>query len=708
MFKKSKKTAANRRRTHRLGAAFQGLEARQLMAADLGADPMFVETANADTQANWNEIEDQSVEAGQANAIELGIATASYSAIVVPTLAQSLDSQFNFVETDDYHTNCLGNNERWVRSETGGWFYILQDGEFYEWGGSFGNSNYLGSFDPSYYDNPDLLTAPEATPVDLQVNGSNLTVTPDVDFRGTFQVEIEQVLGDQVLTQTVSLTAIEPVVDEEETDPVENQAQPVLMVIANQDFYHQEYFDTRESLEAAGLEVVVAAATTETATPHANSGQGGENGFVTPDLALADADASDYSAIVFVGGWGSSQYQYAYEGTYNFGAYNGSDQLRQDVNDLVNEFVDQDKHVAAICHGVSVLAWARVDGESALEGKTVSAWANTSPASDTQFQTTRSEIEANGGIMVQSGSVGDPTTMEDDVIVDGNIITAENYYAAARFGEVLATEILANPVGDDPTGPNEQPGEDQPGDEDPAEESSSPSPVLMVIANQDFYYREYSETRASLEAAGLEVVVAAATTDTATPHYNSGQGMDSGFVTPDLALADVNAEDFSSIVFVGGWGSSQYQYAYEGSYDNQAYNGSDSLRETTNTLIGSFVDQDKHVAAICHGVSVLAWARVDGTSLLDGVTVSAWANTSPGSDTQFDTTRSEIEANGGTMVASGSVGDPTTVADDVIIDGNIITAENYDSAAYFGQVLASEIIAKSQQAATDEVFADWE
>ncbi|MCB1640718.1 MAG: hypothetical protein KDI37_03230, partial [Xanthomonadales bacterium] len=42
-------------------------------------------------------------------------------------------------------------------------------------------------------------------------------------------------------------------------------------------------------------------------------------------------------------------------------------------------------------------------------------------------------------------------------------------------------------------------------------------PVLMVIANQDFHYAEYSRVRSSIEAAGLEVVVAAATTRSAKP-----------------------------------------------------------------------------------------------------------------------------------------------------------------------------------------------
>ena len=61
-------------------------------------------------------------------------------------------------------------------------------------------------------------------------------------------------------------------------------------------------------------------------------------------------------------------------------------------------------------------------------------------------------------------------------------------------------------------------------------------------------------------------------------------------------------------------------------------------------------------------------------------------------------TRDQIEANGARQVSSGSIGDPTTVEDDVIVDGNIITAENYDSAYAFGAVLAEQVIARSQPA----------
>ena len=457
---------------------------------------------------------------------------------------------------------------------------------------------------------------------------------------------------------------------------------PVLMVISNQDFWYQDYADTRASIEAQGLDVVVAATSTDTATPHANSGQGSDGGFVRPDLALTDVEAEDYSGIVFSGGWGMAQYQYGFEGTYHNSAYNGSEKVKDLVNDLINRFVEDDKYVGAVCYGVSVLAYAEVDGTSLLKGKTVTGWNGQAPAADGSAQSSRAQIESSGANMLESGTIGDSSTATDDVYVEGRIITAENYDSAAYFGEVVGQKILASH-------------EAQPKDEDGSTKDEQPKPVLMVIANQDFYHREYFETRESLEAAGLEVVVAAATTETATPHaVGVVEGREPN-VDPDLALSDVKAEEYSAIVFVGGYGAASYQYAYEGTYDNAAYNGDRDVRETVNDLVNDFVEQDKLITAICNGVSVLAWARVDGASPLEGHTVASWAHTLPSFEGgQLRTTRSDIEANGATMFASGAIGDPTTSTDDVWVDGNIITAENYDSAYAFGATIADKLLAR--------------
>src|SRR4030095_10826644 len=182
----------------------------------------------------------------------------------------------------------------------------------------------------------------------------------------------------------------------------------------------------------------------------------------------------------------------------------------------------------------------------------------------------------------------------------------------------------------------------------PAFADSQPLPVLMVIANQDFYYREYADTRAALQSRGVQVVVAAATTQLAIPHERNPR------VQPNRAISDVDASDYSAIVFVGGWGSSMYQYAFEGTYNNVAYRADPIVARAVNELINDFVAQDKYVAAICPRVSVLAYARVDGVSPIAGRTVTAWAGGGPGFKLEGEifpdasvATRWHIEKNGG-------------------------------------------------------------
>ena len=53
----------------------------------------------------------------------------------------------------------------------------------------------------------------------------------------------------------------------------------------------------------------------------------------------------------------------------------------------------------------------------------------------------------------------------------------------------------------------------------------------------------------------------------------------------------------------------------------------------------------------------------------------------------------QVVANGGfTNPYSGQYGNPTTAADDVIVDGRVITAENYTSAPLLGRVIAGQIL----------------
>jgi putative intracellular protease/amidase len=215
--------------------------------------------------------------------------------------------------------------------------------------------------------------------------------------------------------------------------------------------------------------------------------------------------------------------------------------------------------------------------------------------------------------------------------------------------------------------------------------------VLIVIANQDFFYREYGDPRRELEQAGAQVTVAAGRRAQCRPHGGSGQGPDGGNVQADIALADVRADEFDAILFSGGWGASAYQYAFEGRYTNPGYNGDRSTKTEVNRVIGEFIAQDKYVAALCNGVSVLAWARVDGESPLSGKRVCAPVREAPpgtynGRQAQ-PSCRWHPEQNGAILLPPGSVGDTGTNADDISVDGRIITGEDDISAQEMGRVL---------------------
>src|SRR5262249_28596035 len=134
-------------------------------------------------------------------------------------------------------------------------------------------------------------------------------------------------------------------------------------------------------------------------------------------------------------------------------------------------------------------------------------------------------------------------------------------------------------------------------------------------------------------------------------------------------------------------------------YYNPAYNGSAAAEAAANRLVSDMAHQNKYLTGICHGVSALAWARVDGVSPLAGHTVSAYALSAPGfvgTDGHNATVaerrpRREREPSGATRAAARWAGTPFTAADEVRGDGRIITAENFDSASLFGQVIAQRL-----------------
>lgn len=252
--------------------------------------------------------------------------------------------------------------------------------------------------------------------------------------------------GDKIAQQGMKPTVSQGVDTRQSNAKTKTSSKHVLIVIANHHFFYREYADPKEELERAGFRVTVAAGRVEASRPHSGSGEPSNGGVVMPDLSLAEVKARDFDAILFSGGWGDSMYQFAFEGRYDEPSYNGNRAIKEDANRIINEFIEQDKYVAALCNGTSVLAWARVNGTSPLKGKLVCA--PTREAASGIYNGRRLQpscrwhAENNGARMSPPGAIGQPNTAADDVAIDGKILTGEDDISAREMGRRLV-EVLS-------------------------------------------------------------------------------------------------------------------------------------------------------------------------------------------------------------------------------------------------------------------------
>jgi protease I len=164
----------------------------------------------------------------------------------------------------------------------------------------------------------------------------------------------------------------------------------VLMVIAQNGFRDEEFFEPRDVLIKNSIEVEVASQAMEMA-------RGKLGGVVMPDLTIGEASVDDFEAIIFVGGPGAAVY------------------LNDPVaHKLAKDFYAAGKIVAAICMAPSILANAGL-----LKGKKATAWPDE-----------KENLKAHGAKYT-----------DGPVEVDGKIITACGPEAAKEFGEKIV-ELL--------------------------------------------------------------------------------------------------------------------------------------------------------------------------------------------------------------------------------------------------------------------------
>lgn len=151
-----------------------------------------------------------------------------------------------------------------------------------------------------------------------------------------------------------------------------------VLMMATDGFEQDELFKPRQALIDAGAQVTLASLKSDPITGE----KGGEKGdSITPDALISDIDSGDFDALVLPGGVGNP------------------DKLRMDERtiELIEEFMDDDKIVAAICHAPWLLVEADV-----VDGRTATSWPSI-----------RTDLENAGADVV-----------DEEVVVDGNLITS--------------------------------------------------------------------------------------------------------------------------------------------------------------------------------------------------------------------------------------------------------------------------------------------
>ena len=166
----------------------------------------------------------------------------------------------------------------------------------------------------------------------------------------------------------------------------------VVMIIAPENFRDEELMRPKEILQGYGAKVVIASKGVEVAT-------GMLGASVPVDLDISDVNVDDYDAVIFVGGSGASTY------------FNDTT-----AHEIAKTAYEKGKVIGAICIAPSTLANAGV-----LNGKRATSWPSE-----------RKNLESKGA-----------TYVEQPVVVDGRIVTANGPSAASEFGKKIA-ELLGS------------------------------------------------------------------------------------------------------------------------------------------------------------------------------------------------------------------------------------------------------------------------
>ena len=172
----------------------------------------------------------------------------------------------------------------------------------------------------------------------------------------------------------------------------------IAMIIAFREFRDEEYFIPKKILEASGAKIT----TCSTSLGKAIGRFGGE---AEVNILIRDLKASDYDAILFIGGPGAHKY------------------IEDETShQIANEAINKNKLLGAICIAPAILAKAGV-----LNGKKATVWSSVMDKSAVK-------ILKNSGAVYQS----------EAVVADGKIVTAVGPIAAKDFAETIIKVLKQN------------------------------------------------------------------------------------------------------------------------------------------------------------------------------------------------------------------------------------------------------------------------
>jgi protease I len=184
-----------------------------------------------------------------------------------------------------------------------------------------------------------------------------------------------------------------------------------VLIVATDGFEEWELFGPRQMLQQRGAEVALASLKRDPiqATVHDDPGK-----TIRPDMTVDDANADDFDALILPGG------------------VRNPDQLRihGNVIALIRRFAEQDKPIAAICHG----PWLLVEADL-VRGRTVTSWPSI-----------RTDLRNAGGNVVDEAAV-----------TDGKIVTSRKPDDVEAFTNALIGLIEDMPAVEEIHHPSEIP-----------------------------------------------------------------------------------------------------------------------------------------------------------------------------------------------------------------------------------------------------------